>query len=285
MLMKKLSDVFPNWLLGEGIFSELTDAPWSEDFSDDIDIEYFGNNSGDKLISPLVEKLLVNGVLSDSAIEKITTIIKRRFYVPWTKLYATLSYEYDPLKNFNIHYVRTPNLTKGNTHSDSAIHTVGTTETTTENLTETRTPNNLKNETTTEEETVNTTTASDSSSAYGLNSSYSVPTTEGEDSATVTTTRDPIKNKVTTIDSGSETTTNGGTTTVQNTGHDDDTSSGYSSATETGTDVHDTEGFRAIYGMQSQQVLLGEERESWLWQFFSVVFRDVDSILTIPIYE
>lgn len=301
MSRKKLIDVFPDWLTTGGIFTSLTGMPWSTAVTGSIlDIEYYGNISGDKAISPLVEKLLnTSGELPSTSIAKLVDIIKARYTTPWTKLYATLSIEYNPLHNFKVETTvtpdleikRTPNLTHTSTSSSSNTMTFNDTETVTDNTTETRTPN-LTSEETSKEETIVSIQNSDESSQYGFNSSDAVPTDESEGSVTNTTTKDPTKNANTTTETGTETVANTGTTTTANTGSDTNAEQGLTTSTDTGTDTEthkgtettETEGFRAIYGMQSQQVLLDEERKSWLWQFFDVVFRDVDSVLTIPIY-
>ena len=56
----KLQSIFSNWITS-GIFNALDsfDVPWKDDnISSTLDIEYFGNISGNKTVSPLVEKLL-----------------------------------------------------------------------------------------------------------------------------------------------------------------------------------------------------------------------------------
>lgn len=317
MKRKKLIDVFPDWLTTGGIFTALSDMPWSDDITGStLDIEYYGNVSGEKAVSPLIDKLCdTSGTLSASSINKLVDVIKARYEIPWSKLYNTLSIQYNPLHNFkvettvtpNLEIKKTPNLTHTSTSSNSNTTTYGgtetvtdnTTETVTDNTTETRTPN-LTTEETNEEETIVSIQNTDESRQYGFNSSEAVPTDETEGDITNTTTKDPTKNVNTTTDTGTETvantgtttTANTGSTTTANTGSDTNSEQGLVTTTDTGTDTEkrtgtektETEGFRAIYGMQSQQVLLDEERKSWLWQFFDVVFRDVDTVLTIPIY-
>ena len=51
--MMKLIDLFPNWLTGGGIFVLFNNPPWVDDVeSSALDVEYFGNRSGEKLIAP-----------------------------------------------------------------------------------------------------------------------------------------------------------------------------------------------------------------------------------------
>ena len=102
--MKRLSDVFPDWIIGSGIFSELhkLDVPWKNKFnSEPLDLAYFGNNSGDKIISPLVEKLLVNDVLPEENLNKLASAIYTLNIDNWSRLWLALQEEYDPLQNYN----------------------------------------------------------------------------------------------------------------------------------------------------------------------------------------
>ena len=93
-MMMKLTEAFPNWLIGDGIFSELSklSVPWSTN-SIDLDIEYFGNHSGDKIISPLVSKLLVDVKLNSDSITRLASIIFSLNGDNWSRLYSALQEE------------------------------------------------------------------------------------------------------------------------------------------------------------------------------------------------
>ena len=61
------------------------------------------------------------------------------------------------------------------------------------------------------------------------------------------------------------------------------------SYTETGTDTTAGTSFRKLtrkgnIGTNTFQNLLQQERNLWIYDFFEQVFKDVDSVLTIPIY-
>lgn len=60
MQKKKLIDFFPEWATGGGIFSNLKEKlPWKDFYTpEEQDIEYFGNHSGEKTASPLVRRLM-----------------------------------------------------------------------------------------------------------------------------------------------------------------------------------------------------------------------------------
>ena len=64
---------------------------------------------------------------------------------------------------------------------------------------------------------------------------------------------------------------------------------GTGSATETGTDTTAGTSSRKLtrtgnIGTNTFQNLLQQERNIWMYDFFEQVFKDVDSVLTIPIY-
>lgn len=105
MRTKKLIDTTPDWTT-KGIFYHLNllAVPWQEKgISNDLDFDYYGNNSGDKPISPLVEKLLDdNGELSTTSLTKLASIIFNKFGLQWSKLWDTLELEYNPIENYSM---------------------------------------------------------------------------------------------------------------------------------------------------------------------------------------
>lgn len=106
MERKKLNDVFPDGITGDGIFSalQLLDVPWKDsDISGSLDLIYYGDVSGDKYISPMVNKMLSdNGDLSADNVTQIAQSIYNLFINNWSKLWNTLSFEYDPIQNYSM---------------------------------------------------------------------------------------------------------------------------------------------------------------------------------------
>lgn len=102
---KKLIDVTPDWV-AKGIFHFLDsqDVPWKDqNISLDLDLDYYGNHSGNKFISPLVEHLLSeNGELSDANLNRLAQVIFTKHGRNWSELWETLNYEYDPIENYNM---------------------------------------------------------------------------------------------------------------------------------------------------------------------------------------
>lgn len=102
--VKTLIDAFPDWLSGDGIFSEMENLPWEDEVSADLlDMDYFGNHSGWKKCSPLVYKLFDdNFTLSDTDREKLAALVTTKFLPNWTALWNTYHFEYNPLDDYDI---------------------------------------------------------------------------------------------------------------------------------------------------------------------------------------
>ena len=241
--MMKLTEAFPNWLLGEGIFSELSklSVPWRTN-SIDLDLEYFGNHSGEKIISPLVSKLLVNDKLTSESITRLASVIYNLNHENWDRLYLALQKEYDPLQNYNGTETRTittdetgsstlartgtestdSDLVDTNTKtgseviassgSDSLKKTGSDTETVDNNISETKSGTNN----TTRKNSINSKNSdSKDDSVYGFNSSSASPSDKSVSSSTGSETSNGTDN--TTISETNGTDINTNTTNTHNT--------------------------------------------------------------------
>lgn len=235
MTLKKVIEVFPDWNSGGGIFASLQtlDVPWKiKAISSILDLEYYGNISGDKNISPLVGKILGdNEELTSADITTLSATIFGLFNDNWVKEWDTLSAEYNPIENYSMTEVM---------KDDETVIEYGHI--------------NTREDDTTEEITPDLTTENDNS-VYGFNSSNAVPT-------------------------GEQTQTQTGTNTRTNTGSVTDT--------ESGEDTH-TRNYeltrKGNIGVTTSQQMLQSERDLWLWNFFySVVFPDINRVLTIQTY-
>ena len=118
-----LNDVFPDGITGEGIFYALNnyDVPWKNSISSlALDLEYYGNVSGGKTISPLLRRLLVNGVITESVALKLANSLYSMNGLRWGKLWDTYNLEYNPIQNYNMTEVMSDDdtvTTYGRTHS------------------------------------------------------------------------------------------------------------------------------------------------------------------------
>lgn len=99
-----LNDIFPEWVTGKGIFSFLDtyEFPWkSAGISNSLDIMYHGSFSGNKIIAPIFEMGVdENNTVSDDYKTKVAEAVYNLFGKNWTKLYATLDLDYNPIENY-----------------------------------------------------------------------------------------------------------------------------------------------------------------------------------------
>lgn len=114
--MSRLIDHFASWMTGGGIFATLTGVPWDDEETVDkiaLDIEYFGNHSGLKESSPLVEKMTDwpnDEQLSSVEIGRLQQIIINKFSVSWQKIWDAMIMDYNPLENYNMKEKSTPGV-------------------------------------------------------------------------------------------------------------------------------------------------------------------------------
>lgn len=91
----------------DGIFVDLSalSAPWSAVIDGTVlNMEYYGNHSGRKIISPLVESLLSEDstTLSAQNQRQLAQLAMAKYGKNWERLYDTLSLEYNPINNYDM---------------------------------------------------------------------------------------------------------------------------------------------------------------------------------------
>ena len=147
--MARLIDYFPNWLTG-GIFTShaMDWCPWTNELTSaelsGLDIEYFGNRSGYKEASPLLDKIAGRledrqlGVGSgeiDVRMQMLRNLLKTMYGYEWNKLWSAWKATYDPIHNYD--------MVEGvvdHTHDKEDVDT----ETTSKSKTEMETANSVK---------------------------------------------------------------------------------------------------------------------------------------------
>lgn len=114
---RRLTDVYDNWL-AKGIFYRLNkyygeSLSLFEIYSPlELDMDYFGNHSGKKATSPLIDILLCEYDLDEldtNLKNRLADIIYVKYGLKWNKLYDTLVAEYNPIDNYNMVEVDSPN--------------------------------------------------------------------------------------------------------------------------------------------------------------------------------
>lgn len=267
-----LNEAFSDYETNGGIFSLMPYAPWEGTLPpQNIDIMYFDTHSGERYCSNLVVRRLSDaGTLVHDTRRLIANLLWGRFSIQWVRLWNTMKVvDYDPLTNYKMQEIvegeesstRTPDLTKGDT---------GTVQTSGQDK---RTPDLTRTGTGTVKDD-GSATNTNQNGIWGFNSSASVPSDMSDGTATNenTTTRD-----LTETEKGTDTTDHTNTDTYNR------------SYTETGTDTTAGTSSRKLtrtgnIGTNTFQNLLQQERSIWMYDFFEQVFKDVDSVLTIPIY-
>lgn len=258
-----LNDVFKDWLT-HGIISHLTlnfNVPWKNTVEGSIlDLEYHGNRSGNKIISPLVEKLITKDGISLSNETKLCGLIYTKNITRWNELWKSLELysEFNPLDNVN--EITDHTVTK--TGTDSNVFNKGTetdtlTASNTTNIGSQTSTNNIGEQTITQE-----------SDIAGFNSSYQ--------------------------DANKTTTNNGSHTDTSNISERSDSSSDTSSTVsgereDNSTTTYNTTETTSIrrhgnIGVTTSGQLIDDFRRVVDWQFFDTVFNDIDKIVVISTY-
>lgn len=214
-----LIEAFPEWKKNKGIFEYFPDPPWKDAISSvELNLEYFGNISGSKGISPLVSKMLTDGILEDSSRQALALLISSKFKVNWMRLWNAEIAVYDPVHNYDMHEEGT------------------------------RTGNN-RNESQSTDATQHGRSNTSRYSHYGFNSQSSNPSDE-------------------------DVTTEGGTTNLNRNGSVDYT-------INEGTTLHRY----GNIGVTTNQQMIEAERSIRMWNYFNSVYKDIDSVLAIRIYD
>lgn len=253
-----LMDAFEGWASGYGIFDKImvaAEMPWADDenaTSDILDFEYFCNHSGAKFCSPLVKYLLEDGIVPSNKREIIAKIIVAKYLVPWTKLWATNEQAYTPINNYDM--TETRNLSAS--ASGSEITDKDETDTGTDTLT-----HGLVNS------TEHGKTSDEVTYRYGMNN---------------VTRKEKPADEYTYEEGGKTTNTQSGDDVqTKDLVHTDDTTVTTSNAKQEVETLHRV----GNIGVTTNQRLIQEERNLWIWNFFDQVFKDVDRELTLAISD
>lgn len=285
--MMKLNEVFNDYI-NKGIFTFLNslDVPWKDkNIFQQLNLQYHGNISGKKEVSPLVDSLIVENNLTDNSKTMLAMSIFSIYSNKWNKLYRILSLEYEPIENYNM--IETEKTTSTNENTDSI-----TTNTTNSNdVTETNTGTNTSNDsenTTGENAITDSRNITENNSVTNNNSLYGFNSTSGvnSDSQNGTETRNTTDNN-THNDDLKETRTNEHSENINTskvTAQKNDIKD-VKDGTHTENGSQDrTLSRHGNIGVTTSQQMLNSEIELWQWNFFSGVFKDIDTILTIQTY-
>ena len=263
IMLKQTSD----FLNGKGIISVITrnhDVPWKNLVNPlDLDLDYYLNKSGSKVITPLLENFITNKGISDENMNRIASLCYTKYGLGWQRAWDALQEEYNAIHNYD------------------GTETITETETIQDNSTDNRTLNNTSNTTGSNTGTVGTTSNSTNNSTgtevtdndiYGFNSS--------NDSPAGKTTRTP---NLTDSTQGNSTTTNNlaNTENVTEQGTDNNTHNG------TTTRNHTTSTTRGgnLGTTMTQDMLTAEMQFRADYNFYeTIVFPNIDEVLVLSIF-
>lgn len=283
----KLNEVFTDYI-NNGIFTFLNslDVPWKEkNIYQQLNLQYHGNISGRKDTSPLVDSLIVENNLTENSKTMLAMSIFSIYSNKWNKLYRVLSLEYEPIENYNM--IETENATSTNENTD----TITTNTTNSNDITETNTGTNTANDsenTTGKNAITDSRTVTENNNVTNNNSLYGFNSTSGvnSDSQNGTETRNLTDSnthnddlKGTRTNEHSENINTSKVTAQKN--DIKDVKDG--THTENGTQNRTLTRHGNI-GVTTSQQMIDSEIELWQWNFFSGVFKDIDTILTIQTY-
>lgn len=65
-----------------------------------LDLEFYLNHSGEKEVSPIIDKLLGQDKTEDEVLDIITNVLVVKFSNKWNRIYETLSTEYDVFSDY-----------------------------------------------------------------------------------------------------------------------------------------------------------------------------------------
>ena len=247
--MKKLKDTIPT-LVTSGIFANITNPMWSDDFNaDDLDLQ-FASRYGQKWISPLIEMLEdADGEVKGANLVTLANSIYRIRAVEWGHLYDDLKAEYDPIENTD--YTETESITRDTDTTNGNTRTLNTTQT-------------VDADNSTSSSGTTTVSGSGASNKYGFDSVAAVGDTTASDSSTTT---------------ASTTATSSADSSTRDTG----------TVTDAGTGSVDESVSRSLrkhgnIGVMTNVQLLRDDTDFWKWSFIDVIFEDVAKMITLAVY-
>ena len=245
----RLSDVFTG-ITGGALFTAINTAMgesaiFPADDTDILDLEYLGNHSGGKIISPLVYRLLQvgeNETLTAGNVTTLAKIIANRYGRQWVKLAAVFEAEYNPIENYSMTETMTDDV------KETVYGHVNTRE------------NDLTHEKSGTETLENGLQVVTDSDVYGYDSGTATPS----EKETATNSGDDVTRYDTT-----------------------DTDSGTQTDTESGTDT-ETRNYELTrsgnIGVTTSQQMLQSEIDLWQYDFYKIVYANIDEVLTIAVY-
>lgn len=275
----KMKEIFPN--PSNGIFNYINIENAGLDNKVNLNIAYHTSN-GNKLISPLLENFVNNNSITSDNLAIVGNTISEIYKEKWKGLYKTITLSYNPIENYNMTENETINSDIAHNQSSTSKSTNNSTSSNTYNESQTNnnTSTNKSNVSQTDNNTVENTASADLQT-YGFNSSSAVD--KDKNSST-----ENIKNNTTSTNETTSSITENNTlndeSTLSITGNN--TLNNENTATSSASNDTTRELTRSgNIGVTTTQTMIKQERALWDWNYYNTVFKDIDNLLTLMIYE
>ena len=121
-MYKELKDYFPDGIIGNGIFTAISNISWFPGVKPAQLDTYFMLMHGEKLASKVLDRFTnEDGVIEGENIKQLAKVIHNAYITNWEHEYKTLTVEYNPIENTD--YIETykgsASGTAGGTATDS----------------------------------------------------------------------------------------------------------------------------------------------------------------------
>ena len=267
MQFLRIIDAIPQMKTGTGFFSSFTNPMWAETFTDTASLDiFFAGTYGKKFISPFLDLFVgEDGEISDESLADVANTIYQIHQTEWSRLYADLLAEYDPIENTDayeqVSETRNISGTSGNTRTlNTSTAVMGSSEVNSSSNTSGSTTNN------------DTATNNTDTSKYAFDSIAGVPESEIDNSST-------NANMGTNEQEMQTATTASNSSTTADTGTIGD--SGTSATAETFTRSYHKHG---NIGTMTAAQLIGGDIELWQWSFIKHICDDILSHIALSVY-
>ena len=99
-MYKELKDYFPDGIIGNGIFTAISNISWFPGVKPAQLDTYFMLMHGEKLASKVLDNFTnEDGVIEGENIQKLAKVIHNTYITNWEHEYKTLTVEYNPIEN------------------------------------------------------------------------------------------------------------------------------------------------------------------------------------------
>lgn len=267
-------DLYCNYPTRGGIFSFMKSPPWESWIVDNITADklYFTKH-GMRRPAYCVEQYSELGYLDEKARKFFSELLEFEFKLKWTKLFDTMKFEYNPISNYDMEEIEDSRGENDATHNtqnnvtnilDSHTDSGYTLKRSGEDISEIDNSRKLKSN------------KVDKDGVFGWDSSeVSQKSLTDSDTNDDETFHSVTLNKPDLTDSN---TAHNQVNSTENSNSDSDTT------THGEHDNHRVLSRKGNIGVMTTQDMIEQERRIWLWNYFDIIFKDVNKVLTLSVY-